>query len=198
MAEKKTNSTDIANVSGTKKPTRGRGGKNNFPSAKFVPETDEDRQLVSSLLNQVLIEYKQPRVKSDEELEQRLDDYFKRCADTGQIPTVEEMCLCTGYSQATCYDWEVGRNKGFSNSTSMIIKKAKEFLKTFDAKLVISGKLNFLAYCFRAKNYYGMVDKQEMVLTPNTNNEPDYDVEAIKKRLSAPDVIVVDGESVEE
>lgn len=48
-----------------------------------------------------------------------------------------------------------------------IIKKAKGFMQTFDAKLVVSGKLNFLAYCFRAKNYYGMVDKQEMVLTPN-------------------------------
>ena len=162
-----------------------------------MPETDEDKQLVSTLLNQVLVEYKQPRVKSDEELEQRLNDYFKRCADSGQVPTVEEMCLSTGYSISTCYDWENGRNKGFSNSTSQIIKKAKEFLKTFDAKLVISGKLNFLAYCFRAKNYYGMVDKQEMVLTPNTNNEPDYDVEAIKKRLSAPNVEVIDGNTEE-
>ena len=72
-------------------------------------------------------------------------------------------------------------------------------LKTFDAKLVISGKLNFLAYCFRAKNYYGMVDKQEMVLTPNTNNEPEYDVEAIKKRLSAPtSTLVIDSADSEE
>ena len=72
-------------------------------------------------------------------------------------------------------------------------------LKTFDAKLVISGKLNFLAYCFRAKNYYGMVDKQEMVLTPNTNNEPEYDVEAIKKRLSASQpTLVIDSADSEE
>lgn len=40
-------------------------------------------------------------------------------------------------------------------------------MKTFDAKLVITGKMNFLAYCFRAKNYYGMADKSEVVLTPN-------------------------------
>lgn len=88
------------------------------------------------------------------------------CAATGQIPTVEEMAMCTGYSQATIWDWENGRNHGFSTETSAIIKKAKDFLKTFDAKLVISGKLNFLAYCFRAKNYYGMVDKKEYVLEP--------------------------------
>lgn len=197
MANKKSDSLTTVN-NNSNNPTRGRGGKNNFPNAKPVIETDEDKQLVSTLLNQVLVEYKQPKVKSDEELEQRLNDYFMRCANTGQVPTVEEMAMSTGYTQATIWDWEMGRRKGFSNSTAEIIKKAKEFLKTFDAKMVISGKLNFLAYCFRAKNYYGMVDKQEMVLTPNTNNEPDYDVEAIKKRLSAPNVIVVDGENGEE
>ena len=164
------------------KITKGRGGKNNFPSAKMAIQTEEDRQLVRKLLGEALVEYRQPRVQSDEELVERLNDYFQRCAENGQIPTVEEMCMCTGYSQSTCYDWEVGRNKGFSPETSTIIKKAKELLKTFDAKLVISGKLNFLAYCFRAKNYYGMVDKQEMVVTPNTHNDSDYSAEDIRAR----------------
>lgn len=75
--------------------------------------------------------------------------------------------MSTGYAISTVKDWESGRHKGFSPETASIIKKAKGFMQTFDAKLVVSGKLNFLAYCFRAKNYYGMVDKQEMVLTPN-------------------------------
>lgn len=154
---------------GVNKPERGRGGKHNFPSAQTVIESSQDRALVSQLLNELLVEYSQTKVTSDEELANRLNDYFKRCAYSGQIPTVEEMCLSTGYSYATCYDWEVGRNKGFSSETSKIIKKAKEMLKAFDAKLVVSGKMNFLAYCFRAKNYYGMTDKQEVVLTPNAN-----------------------------
>ena len=174
--------TDSELVEVGRKITKGRGGKNNFPSSKMVVATEEDRQLVSKLLGEVLTEYRQPKVQNDEELAARLDDYFRRCAENGQIPTVEEMCLSTGYAYSTCYDWETGRRKGFSDSTANIIKKAKEMLKTFDAKLVISGKLNFLAYCFRAKNYYGMVDKQEMVLTPNTRNDSDYDAEDIKKR----------------
>lgn len=169
-------------VKSENKPERGRGGKKNFPSSKFEPVTDEDKALVGKLLNEVIVEARQPRVKSDEELIARLDDYFVRCANNNQIPTVEEMCLSTGYTQATCYDWEVGRNHGFSPETSTIIKKAKEMLKTFDAKLVIAGKLNFLAYCFRAKNYYGMVDKQEMVFTPNVNNDNDYNADDIRKR----------------
>jgi hypothetical protein len=105
------------------KPTRGRGGKNNFPNAKVAVATAEDRALVSKLLNEVLVEYRQPKVKSDEELAERLNDYFMRCAETGQIPTVEEMCLSTGYAYSTCYDLETGRRKGFSDSTADIIKK---------------------------------------------------------------------------
>lgn len=149
------------------KPKRGRGGTDNFPCRRFTPETDEDRALVSQLLSEALTEYRQPRVKSDEELAKRIDDYFCRCAQHGQVPTVEEMSLSTGYSISTVMDWEIGRNKGFSPKTSMIIKKAKGYLQTFDAKLVIAGKMNFLAYCFRAKNYYGMKDQQEVMLTPN-------------------------------
>ena len=149
------------------KPKRGRGGTDNFPCRRFTPETDEDRALVSQLLSEALTEYRQPRVKSDDELAQRIDDYFLRCAQRGQVPTVEEMSLSTGYSISTVMDWEIGRNKGFSHETSVIIKKAKGYLQTFDAKLVIAGKMNFLAYCFRAKNYYGMKDQQEVMLTPN-------------------------------
>ena len=162
---------------------KGRGGKNNFPNSRAgLVTTEEDRMLVSKLLTEAIYEYKQPRVKSDEELAERLDDYFMRCAENGQIPTVEEMCLSTGYSYWTCHDWETGKNKGFSSETSQIIKKAKEMLKTFDAKLVVSGKLNFLAYCFRAKNYYGMSDKTEYILTPNTNPDNDYNAEDIRQR----------------
>lgn len=178
--DKKMTDTDLVEVG--QKITKGRGGKNNFPSAKMAIQTEEDRQLVKKLLGEVLVEYNQPKVKNDEELAERINDYFKRCAENGQIPTVEEMCLSTGYAYSTCYDWETGRRKGFSDSTANIIKKAKEMLKTFDAKLVISGKLNFLAYCFRAKNYYGMVDKQEMVVTPNVNNDSDYNAEDIRAR----------------
>ena len=176
------NMTDTELVEVGKKITKGRGGKNNFPSSKVAVETAEDKALVSKLLTEVLVEYKQPKVQSDEELAERIDNYFMRCAMNGQVPTVEEMCMCTGYAQSTIWDWENGRRQGFSNSTAEIIKKAKDTLKTFDAKLVIAGKLNFLAYCFRAKNYYGMVDKQEMVVTPNVHNDSDYSADDIRSR----------------
>lgn len=166
-----------------KKPTRGRGGTDNFPQSRAgLIQTDEDRDLVARLLQEALIEYRQTRVKDDEELQARLDDYFMRCARSGQVPTVEEMMMCTGYSHAYIWDIMTGRRRGFSEKTSEILKKAKDYLKVFDAKLVVSGKLNFLAYCFRAKNYYGMSDKTEYIITPNTGNDSEMTAEEIAKR----------------
>ena len=94
------------------------------------------------------------------------------------------MCLCTGYSAATVWDWENGRRGGFSSATADIIKKSKDFLQTFDAKMVVTGQLNFLAYCFRAKNYYNMSDKTEVVLTPNQPLGTDSDPAELQKRIT--------------
>jgi hypothetical protein len=52
--------------------------------------------------------------------------------------------------------------------------------------------MNFLAYCFRAKNYYGMVDKQEHVIKPTTEDETTYDKEELLKRY-----MVEDGSTIE-
>lgn len=189
MATKKPNNVGATNemIAASEAPLTGRGGKNNFGNnTKELVKTEAQRMIAQKLLSETLLAYSMERVKSDEELAQRIHEYFAMCASQGQIPTVEEMSLCTGYSSSTVWDWESGRNKGFSTGTSDIIKKAKDFLKTFDAKLVVSGQLNFLTYCFRAKNYYGMVDKTEHVFIPNAQNEP-YSAEDIKSRYAIED-----------
>lgn len=156
-----------------------------------APMTDERRALISQLVTETIRTYNMPRVQSDDELEQRLAEYFQHCAMTGERPTVEQMAQCTGYSMSTVYDWEVGRNLGFSPDTSTIVKKAKEFLRVFDAKMVAEGALNPVVYIFRAKNYYGMRDQQDLVVAPQQplGPEPDADklAEDYLKALPAAD-----------
>ena len=173
---------NIVSINKTQKPKMKNRGAPPPQSRAGLIQTEEDRQFVSKLLGEVLTEYNRPRVKNDEELAERLDDYFTRCAITGQVPTVEEMMLSTGFGHSYMNDIESGRRKGFTPDTAAILKKAKNFMATFDAKLAVSGKMNFLAYCFRAKNYYGMVDKQEHVITPTTQDETQYNAEDIMKR----------------
>jgi len=164
------------------KLSKGRGGKHNFPSTAAKAEIGQDKALVSKILYELLEESGKPRVKTAEEFAERIDDYFRRCATDGRIPTIEEMAISCGYTSNELRDVEDGRLAGAGNGSANVIKKAREMLKSFDAKLVISGKMNFLAYCFRAKNYYGMVDKQEYIVTPNVKQETEFDAEDIKKR----------------
>lgn len=139
------------------------------------PMTDERKALISRLVTETIRTYRMEKVKSDEELADRFAEYFQHCAVTGERPTVEQLAQCTGYAIGTVYDWEVGRKRGFSSETGAIVKKAKEFLRVFDAKMVAEGALNPVVYIFRAKNYYGMKDQQDIVVAPSNPMGPDPD-----------------------
>lgn len=140
-----------------------------------LPPDDVRRALV-----EVMQAYKQPRVKSDDELCDRIALYFDTCIERGSHPIVEELALFCGYEQNTLVCIESGRSAGPGPRAAEIIRRAKYCIQALDAKMVQSGKLNFLAYCFRAKNYYGMVDKVEHVVTPGVQEE--YSREDIASR----------------
>ena len=153
-------------------------------------ETPEDKELIGRLLWECLEAYNMPPVKSDEELVQRFGEYFKRCAERQIIPTVEEMFMYTGYGISYCLDIIAGKRQGFSLDTASLLKKAKEYLKEYDSKLVLSGKVNPIVYFFRAKNYYDMADKQEVVVTPSAPVEQ-IDAAGIAERyLEDPNTVV--------
>lgn len=147
-----------------------------------VIATSEDREIVRKIVEEAIEAFVQKPVGSDEELMTRISDYFDKCTETGQTPTIEELILCTGHTQTWWVNVSSGVSLGFSPETRAIIEKATMLLKTIDAKLVVAGKMNFLAYCFRAKNYYGMTDKVEHVLTPNYKESIEFNPDDIAKK----------------
>lgn len=77
-------------------------------------------------------------------------------------------------------------NNGLKNKDSGmadVIKKAKDFIATMEAELARDGEINSTVYIFRAKNHFGMVDKQEVVVTPNTGMEEPMNAEEIIKNV---------------
>lgn len=169
--------TAVAEAATATKPSRGRGGKGNYPSAA-VKDLPED--VVRKALLEIVDANKQPRVTSDNELLDRTSQYFAVCIERGSYPLIEEYALYCGYTLDGLWNIEVGRVKGFTPETSGIIKKAKFCIQALDAKLAQSGVLPFLVYCFRAKNYYGMQDKVEHVITPGAQD--DYSRDDIASR----------------
>lgn len=160
------------------KKKRGRGGTHNFPQMIESPKADDVRRIGFTILKW----YNMEKAVTDEEIRERLYKYFVETLENGEIPTVEEMSLALGYDRGTIWRWETG-GEGSTPARRDLIKKAKEFLASFDAKLVQENKINPTTYIFRAKNYFGLRDTQEYVLTPNNPLGDTKDPAEIQQRL---------------
>lgn len=158
--------------------TRGRGGKENFPSVISGAKAED----ISRCMANCMMFYDRPLVKSDDECRQRLYDFFDTCQKTGQLPTVEKMVMALGTIKQTVWNWENGI--GCSSVRMDLIKKAKGFIASFESEMVTEGKINPVVYIFRAKNYFGMKDQQEVVLTPNQPLGDSPDQKQLEERIA--------------
>ena len=128
-----------------------------------------------------------------EQVIERLNEYFRIHAENDMKPTVAGMGLAlNGMDRRRLWEIRTG-NYGTQKSleelptlTKDSIKKAYKLMENMWENYMQNGKINPVSGIFLGKNNFGYQDKQEMVLTPNTNNEPDYNIDDIKKRLSAP------------
>lgn len=62
------------------------------------------------------------------------------------------------------------------------IKKAYSLMENMWESYMNSGKINPVSGIFLGKNNFGYQDKQEMVLTPNQQQDSDYNEDDIRKR----------------
>lgn len=175
-----------APVPADNRPAFGKGGKYNFPNARMqlLEQDDEKRAFVAKAIENNLVFFNKgicEKVRSDEELCERLNWFFSECARTQQIPNVEKMANALGYHRNTLFAWESGTLPGFSPITAEIVKQAKQILASIDAELAQEGRSQPVVYMFRAKNFYGMKDQQDFVLTPNTRP---VDVETIEAKYA--------------
>ena len=159
------------------RPLRGRGGTANFPSVISGAKSED----ISRCLRNCLTFYDLPIVKSDEECRERLYWFFDKCEKTGQLPTVEKMVMALGTIKQTVWNWEQG--KGCSQTRMDMIKKAKGFIAGFESEMVTEGKINPVVYIFRAKNYFGMKDQQDVVLKPESPLGDKVDPERLQSTI---------------
>lgn len=132
-------------------------------------------------------------LREPEQVDKRLNEFFEIHARYDMKPTVAGMGMALGLSRQRLWEIKTGNyhtSKSLSELptlTTETIKKAYNYMEILWENYMQNGKINPVSGIFLGKNNFGYQDKQEMVLTPNTNNEPDYNIDDIKKRLSASD-----------
>ena len=185
MATKKNNDDIVKDVveKAKKKP---RGGNNILTDAALNVEQGDNTKYVMlgmRLFNLPPIDLKDPVQVND-----RLNEFFTIHAEADMKPTVSGMGMALGLDRRRL--WEIktgnyGTQKALADlptSTKDSIKRAYEYMEILWENYMQNGKINPVSGIFLGKNNFGYQDKTEYVVTPNVNNDSDYNADDIRKR----------------
>ena len=128
-------------------------------------------------------------------VQNRINDYFTIVAENEMKPTVAGLGLAlNGMDRRRL--WEIrtgqyGNTRGetatLPKSVTDVIKKAYKIMEELWENYMQNGKINPVSGIFLGKNNFGYQDKQDVVITPNTNPESDFSADDIKSRYALPE-----------
>ena len=123
-------------------------------------------------------------LKDPEQVNNRLMEFFKIHADADMKPTVSGMGMALGLDRRRLWEIKTGNAKAYNLPTSVAdsIKRAYEYMEILWENYMQNGKINPVSGIFLGKNNFGYQDKTEYVVTPNVNNDSDYNAEDIRAR----------------
>jgi hypothetical protein len=183
MATKKNDDDIVKEV--VKKP---RGGKNSpvIGDNGIMAEPGDNTKYLTlgmKLFNLPPIDLKDP-----EQVNNRLMEFFQIHAEADMKPTVSGMGMALGLDRRRL--WEIktgnfGTQKALSELPTLTkdsIKRAYEYMEILWENYMQNGKINPVSGIFLGKNNFGYQDKTEYVVTPNVNNDSDYNADDIRKR----------------
>lgn len=182
MATKK-NDDDIVNEVVEKTKKKPRGGNNFLTDAALNVQPGDNTKYVllgARLFNLPPIDLKDPVQVND-----RLNEFFQIHAEADMKPTVSGMGMALGLDRRRLWEIKTGvgdRNQDLPTLTRDSIKRAYEYMEILWENYMQNGKINPVSGIFLGKNNFGYQDKTEYVVTPNVNNDSDYNADDIRKR----------------
>lgn len=170
-----------------KKKGKPRGGNNFLTDAALNVEEGDNAKYIH--LGMEVMNLPSIDLHDAEAVSHRLGEYFEIYARYDTKPTVAGMAMALGVSRQTL--WAIKANQpvgGRGDMTTLpressdLIKKAYAFMEQLWENYMQNGKINPVSGIFIGKNHYGMQDKTEYVVTPNVQQENDYNEDDIRKR----------------
>ena len=126
--------------------------------------------------------------KSDvDALEKRFWNFVDYCMEHDVKVTNQVTYLAMGITKDDVYNWENDRTR--SQAHSELIKKVKSFCAAYREMLGADGRLNPVTLVWWQKNYDGLVDKSEVVLTPNNPLGTITDQKQLEERIAGSVVV---------
>ena len=184
MANKKNDDDIVKEV--VEKPKMKPRGKNIGETLAPITEPGDNQKYISvsmKLFNLPTIDLHNP-----EQVQARLNEYFRIQFDADLKPTVAGMAMALGIDRRRLWEIKSGNYhtsrgiEGLPTMTTDSIKKAYDFMENLWENYMQNGKINPVSGIFLGKNNFGYQDKTEYVVTPNVNTDSDYNAEDIRAR----------------
>lgn len=178
------------NMTEEKKPKRKSNGKNSpvIGDNGLMVEPGDNTKYLS--LGMELFKLPSIDLREPEQVNDRLNEFFEIHARYDMKPTVSGMGMALGLDRRRLYEIKTGNyhtSKSLSElptMTTVAIKKAYEYMELLWENYMQNGKINPVSGIFLGKNNFGYQDKTEYVVTPNTNQDNDFNAEDIRKRYA--------------
>ena len=115
-----------------------------------------------------------------DEMKRRFQNYLEMCVKYGKKVGNQAAYMAIGVDKGTVWDW-INRNQS-NPQRSDFFKKVQQICGVFRENLMADGKVNPVTGIFWQKNYDGMKDQQEVVLTPNNPLGEQKDAESLRQK----------------
>lgn len=128
-------------------------GKNNYPQAGL---DDLEPAAVQHIVSSLKELHDKGRPQTDEELKQRIDEYFSFCERSSIRPGIESLCMSLHISRTTLFRWSNGID--CSSYKQELIQSAKSFIGAFIEQAMLCGKISPPSGIFLMKNWLNYKD----------------------------------------
>lgn len=151
--------------------------KSNFPTNGLNNVSAEFASNTIKSLNDL---YNMGRPNSDDEVEQRINEYFRFCEESSVRPGVESLGLSLSVSRTAIWNWEHGIN--CSARRQELIIKAKSFIMAYIEQCMLNNRLYPGSAIFLLKNWANYRDSIEITTEQNAGaRAPALSQEEIKQ-----------------
>lgn len=103
------------------------------------------------------------------QVEERIWWYFGHCMENDMKPTVIGMCNALGIHRDTIHTWKTGERRAGTHQE--IVLRAYRLLEELWEDYMLNGKVNPVSGIFLGKVHFGYREQQELILTPNQQNQ---------------------------
>lgn len=128
-------------------------GRNSYPQGQI---DDMEPSTVQELVTSLKQLHDRGKPETDEEIKQRIDEYFLFCQQSSIRPGIESLCMALHISRTTLFNWNNGI--GCSEMCQELIQSAKAFIGAFIEQAMLGGKISPPSGIFLMKNWLSYKD----------------------------------------